>query len=407
MTFFLGIDWSAQKHDAVCRNEAGAVLWHLTIPHSSEGFLKLDTQVRQSGVTPAAVLVGIETAHNLLLDFLWAHEYTQVYVIAPSVVKSCRGRFGASGARSDQSDAHLLADLVRTDRARLQLWQPDTRLTRQLRAKVSAYHFLTQHSVRFSNRLHALLVRYYPAALQVFSDITTQIALAFLQAYPTPAVAQALTLAEFKQFVSQHRYPKPALLPHCFARLQAPQPQPSADTVSLYQSEVVMLAQVLLEAVRTKQRTLAEIQTLFAQHPDAALFASLPGAGDLLAPALLVQFGDDRRRFPSAASVQALAGTCPYTAASGKFKTIGFRHGCNHEFRQVAQQFARSSLTQSAWAVAYYEQVRPHCRSDSHAVRCLANRWLAILWKMWQTQQVYNESYHVQQRAAHSQPRGG
>ncbi|MBI4671350.1 MAG: IS110 family transposase [Chloroflexi bacterium] len=192
MSLYLGIDWSAQKHDAVCLNDAGAVLLHLTIPHTPAGFLRLDTQLRQVGTAPAECLVGIETAHNLILDFLWAHDDAQVYVIAPSIVKSSRGRYGQSGARSDQSDARLLADLLRTDRARLQLWQPDSLLTRQLRAKVSYCHFLTQNIVRFSNRLQALLARYYPAALQVFSDITTQIALEFLQIYPPPANVQAL-----------------------------------------------------------------------------------------------------------------------------------------------------------------------------------------------------------------------
>lgn len=405
MALYLGIDWSAQKHDAVCLNDAGASLLHLTIPHTPEGFLTLETHLRKLAVAPAEWLVGIETAHTLLLDFLWAHAYHQVYVIAPSVVKSSRGRYGQSGARTDQSDARLLADLVRTDRARLHLWQPDAVLTRQLRAKVSLYHFLTQNGVRFSNRLCALLARYYPAGLHVFSNVTTQIALHFLQTFPTPYSATHLTFAAFKAFATQHHYRQPAQLPKCFARLQAPQPQASADTVALYASEVVLLAGMLLELVRTKQRTLAEIQTLFRQHPDAAIFDSLPGAGALLAPALLVQFGDVRTRFPTSASVQALAGTCPYTAASGKRKVIGFRYGCNREFRQVAQQFARLSLHQSAWAVAYYEQVRPHCHSESHALRCLANRWLAIIWKLWQTQQPYDETYHLKQRAAHSQPR--
>jgi transposase len=45
---------------------------------------------------------------------------------------------------------------------------------------------------------------------------------------------------------------------------------------------------------------------------------SLPGAGELLAPSLLAKFGDDRARFPTAGSVQALAGTCPVTDQSGK-----------------------------------------------------------------------------------------
>jgi len=43
--------------------------------------------------------------------------------------------------------------------------------------------------------------------------------------------------------------------------------------------------------------------------------------------------------------------------------------------------------------------------SDHHAYRCLGNRWLAIAWKLWQTGQTYDETYHLQQRALRSRPK--
>lgn len=60
----------------------------------------------------------------------------------------------------------------------------------------------------------------------------------------------------------------------------------------------------------------------------------------MLAPALLAKFGDDRARFPTPASVQALAGTCPVTDQSGKRKVIKFRRACDREFRWIVQQRA-------------------------------------------------------------------
>ena len=76
----------------------------------------------------------------------------------------------------------------------------------------------------------------------------------------------------------------------------------------------------------------------FSQHPDHEIFASLPGAGQLLAPSLLAKFCDDRERFPEPSSVQALAGTCPVTDASGKRRVVKFRRSCDSEFRHIAQQ---------------------------------------------------------------------
>jgi transposase len=404
MPVYIGIDWSQTKHDVCILNEAGAPIARQVLAHSPEGFQKLDAQRQQLGLAASECRVGIETAHNLLIDFLWGHGYQQVFVIPPNVVKSTRGRYRQSGARNDQSDAFVLADVLRTDRARLQPWQPDHVLTRQIRSRVSLLGHLTRNNVRLTNRLRAVLWRYYPAALNVFGALDTRIALEFVRLYSTPQHAAALTLTEFKTFARGHHYPRPKQLPARFACLQQPQPQADQDTVCVFQGEAVQLASLLLDLVQTKTTVVQELRRLFEQHPDAPIFESLPGAGELLAPALLAKFGDDRARFPSPASVQALAGTCPVTQASGQKRVIKFRQACDREFRVIAQQWALASLTHSTWANAYWQQVRPHCDSNSHAYRCLANRWLAVVWKMWQTRQPYNEAYHLQQRAQHSRP---
>jgi transposase len=385
MSTYIGSDWSATKHDLCVLNETGAVVATLVLPHTADGLLKLETLRQQLGVTPQDCLVGIETAHSLVIDFLWARKYTQVYVIPPNVVKSSRSRYRQSGARTDRSDALLVADLLRTDRAHLHPWRPDRLLTQQIRNRVGLVRHLTHSVVRLSNRLYAVLMRYYPAALSVFSGLQTQIALQFLLAYPTPSAATELTFAQLSTFAEHHHYPHPKKLPGAFARLQEAHPRADAETVAVYQAEMQQLATLLLELVQAKSHQVRELQDLFEQHPDRAIFSSLPGAGDILAPALLAHFGDDRERFPSAESVQALAGTCPVTEQSGKRRIITFRTACDHRFRDVVQQWAKASLTQSVWAQAYWQQTRPHCQSDSHAYRCLANRWLAIVWKLWQS----------------------
>jgi transposase len=405
MSIYIGIDWSEDKHDVVFLNEAGAMLGQLTMSHSPDGLQNFEKTREYLGISRDECLVALETAHSLLIDFLWAQGYRQVYVIPPSVIKSCRGRYGSSGARTDRYDGQLIADVLRTDRARLQRWQPDGVLTRQMRAKVSLVQHLNRNSVRWSNRLRAVLLRYYPAAVAVFSRLNIPISLYFIQTYPTPTATAKLTYAEFEKFARQHGYPHPKRLPQCFARLQQPYPEASPETILVYQQEAVILARVLLEIVQAKQQTLTELQTLFAQHPDRDIFAALPGAGEFLAPALLAKFGDDRGRFPTAASVQALAGTCPVTDQSGKRRIVKFRKGCDREFRWIVQQWAMNSLKKSVWANGYWLQVRPRCGSDNHAYRCLGNRWLAIVWKLWQTHQTYDEAYHSQQLALRRKPR--
>ena len=403
MSVYMGIDWSTKKHDIVLLNEAGAIIARQTIPHQAEGFEKLDEMRRQIGVPTSQCLVGMETAHNILIDFLWGRGYEQVYVIPPSVVKSSRGRYGSSGARSDQRDARLLADILRTDRARLQQWRPDSLMTQQIRAKASLIHHLTQSVQRTRQRLRAILIRYYPGALGLFGSLTAQVTLHFLGQYPTPQAMSELSYAQFSEFARAHSYQR-RWWPKQYAKMQQTYPAASGTTVQVYQEEMGLLAQQLLDLVQTRLAQKRALTQLFNQHPDQEIFTSLPGAGELLAPALLAKFGDDRERFPNPRSVQALAGTCPVTVASGKRRVVKFRQACDKEFRHIAHQWARASLSESVWANAYWQQVRARVSYNNDAFRRLANRWLAIAWKLWQSRQTYDEAYHLQQRAQRSKP---
>lgn len=404
MNLYIGIDWSERKHDASFMTEQGAVVGCLCFMHSCDGFAHFDATREQFGCAAADCVIGIETAHNLLIDFLWDRGYTQVYVIPPSVVKSKRSRMTTSGARTDRSDATLLAELLRTDRALLHPWRPGSALSRQLRAQVSYIIFLTKQVVAFSNRLRSSLVRYYPEALVVFSDITTQIALAFINAYPDPRQARALTYEQFLAFVDGHRYPKARNLPHCYARLQQARPTASPETTAAYAGQTQQQAQLLLALVKTKAGALRTLSQMFARSPDYAIFASLPGAGEYLAPALAAKFGEDRQRFPSAASVQELAGTCPVTEQSGRRRWVHFRRACDREFRNIAQKWASASIEKSVWAATYYAQQCARGASESLAYRRLANRWLAILWKLWMDNQAYDETRHLQDQVQRRQP---
>jgi transposase len=152
MSVYLGIDWSQVKHNAVFLNEAGAIIARLVLPHSPEGFLQPDATRQQLGAGAAECLVGLETAHNILVDFLWDRDYRQVYILPPKMVQRSRERYR-------QSDALVIADVLRTDRQRLQPWFPVTFLTRQIRAKVSLIHHLSENGVHLSDRLRAVLAR--------------------------------------------------------------------------------------------------------------------------------------------------------------------------------------------------------------------------------------------------------
>jgi transposase len=402
--FYFGIDWSERFHVLCIRNEAGARISQLRFEPTAAGFAQIEAERRKLQTPAAECLVAIETAANLVVDYLLDRDYP-IYIIPPQATDAYRNRQHSSGAHDDDSDAALLAGILRTDRASHRQWRPNSALTQQILAQVRLSESLRRSIQRQANQLRAVLVRTYPTALELFSDLTTQITLQFLAAYPTATEAQALSQAAFEQFCREHDYRRRDKLASSYAQLVAAQPTAAPAIAQAYRSQVRSLAEVLLVQVRNRTQAHRELAQLFVIHPDACIFASLPGAGELLAPALLAKFGDDRQRFPAAGDVQALAGTCPVTKRSGQRTVVQFRKGCDREFRRISQQFARASVTESGWAAAYWAEIRPHCTSDSHAYRILANRWLAIIWKLWQNRQTYDEAYHLQQRALRRKPR--
>lgn len=125
----------------------------------------------------------------------------------------------------------------------------------------------------------------------------------------------------------------------------------------------------------------------------------MPGAGPLTAARLLAWIRDNRERFPTPEVLQAIAGTVPVTRRSGKQISVEFRTACCHPLRSALDDLARLSVKQSGWAGAYYREQRARGQKSPRAYRALANRWLRIIWKLWQTREVYDESIHVANRS--------
>lgn len=112
---FVGDDWAEDHHDVHLMNDAGEKLASRRLPEGLAGIRRLHELVAEHAEDPASVVIGIETDRGLWVDALTAAEY-QVFAINPLAAARYRDRHHVSGAKSDASDAKLLADLVRTDR---------------------------------------------------------------------------------------------------------------------------------------------------------------------------------------------------------------------------------------------------------------------------------------------------
>jgi transposase len=168
---------------------------------------------------------------------------------------------------------------------------------------------------------------------------------------------------------------------------------------------LALVAQVrlVMQQVTADDRAIAQV---FATHADHEVFASLPGAGPRLAPRLLAEWGEDRLRYPSAASLRALAGTSPVLIQSGSSRRTRMRSAWSKPLRNVLYQFARQSLRQEAWAQRSVERKRQSGKTFSMAVRALANHWVRILSAIWQKRAVYDPQVFAQAQHAHGAAAG-
>ena len=386
--YYVGIDWAEEKHQVAVVNEEWKCVSEFVVQEDGQGFAHLQAQL--AALTPSTI--NIEHSDGLLVDWLVQAGYS-VFVTAPRAAASHRSR----DSKDDRQDARLLANLLRTGQEDCRPLVRHSDTVYQLLHLLRALEQLQRQQVRLTNQLRQVLQQYYPTMTHLFSDLHTEIALTFLHTYPTPAAAQALSLSQLEAFLKQQHYNHIQRLPKLYQRLQTP--MPTAAVWQGYQQHalaLVPLLQTLNQQLTQLRRTM---RTIFATHPEASWWQSLPGAGELTTARLLAHIGDNRDAFLSCETLQALAGTVPVTRRSGKYLVVRYRWGCTKALRRALMDFARNSLTTSGWARSYYFDQLQRGHGQQRALRALANRWVRIIWTLWQRHDVYDEARHVANRA--------
>lgn len=139
----------------------------------------------------------------------------------------------------------------------------------------------------------------------------------------------------------------------------------------------------------------AEIKALFAAHPDQPIFASLPGAGPVLAPRLLTAMGADRELYDNARQIQCFSGVAPVTKKSGQKNHVHRRYRDPIFLRQSFHEYAKESVLHCRWAAAYYLQQREQ-RGAPHntAVRALAFKWQRVIFRCWKNSTPYSDAQY-------------
>ena len=377
---FVGDDWAEDHHDVYLMNEAGGRLASRRLPEGLGGVGRLHELIAEHAEDPAEVMIGIETDRGLWVNALTAGGY-QVFAVNPLAAARYRDRHHVSGAKSDASDAKLLADLVRTDRHNHHLIAGDSGPAEAIKVLARAHQSLIWARTRHTNGLRSALREYYPAALKTFEDLADRDTLAILGRAPTPLDAQRLSVSKIRSALKaagrQRNLDTRAL--QIQEMLRTEQLAAPAAVTAAFGASTRAAVGIIAELNRQITDLEAELATHFEAHPDADIYRSLPGLGVILGARVLGEFGDDPNRYTTAKSRKNYAGTSPLTVASGKKCAVLARHIRNRRLYDAIDQWAFCAMNSSPGARTFYDKHRAAGDLHHQALRALGNRLVGIL----------------------------
>lgn len=393
-TAFVGIDWADRKHD-VCLQAADSPKREFSvIPHQVESINDWAQALIQRFGSPIAV--AVELSKGPIVYALQKFDSFVIYPINPATLAKYREAFTPSRAKDDPTDAEFAVDLLLRHPERFKPLQPQSLEMRALSSLVEQRRSLVNDKIRLTNRLRSALKHYYPQVLDWFDHIDTPLFCAFIRQWPTLAQVKRARKNTLATFFHQHNMRFPQVLEERLAAIK------TATPLTLDEAIIIpyrLQAQVLIEQLSVTLEGIKQfdqaIEKIACQHPDYALFSALPGAGSSLAPRLLVAFGEQRDRYPSAADLQKYAGVAPVTERSGKKHWVHWRWECPTFLRQTFTEWAAQTINKSFWAGQYYRQQRAKGSTYQASVRALAFKWIRILYRCWQTGKPYDESTYL------------
>ena len=391
----VAIDWADKKH-----------VWRLEVigtgqrergelEHTPEAIEAWASHLAER-FSGRAIAVGLEQSRGSLLYTLTKYAHLVLYPIHPTTLARFRAALFTSGAKDDPMDADLLLELLLHHRPFLRPLQPDTLETRRLQFLVEQRRQLVNEKTRQTNRLTARLKMYYPQILQWFQEVDSPMVSALVLRWPTLQKLQRARPDTLRKFFHQHNCRGAQRIEQRLEQIG--QAIPATHDAAVVETCVVAV-QLLARLIATLRRGIAEldrrIEKVAASHPDFALFDSLPGAGKVMAPRLIVAFGTQRERYFSAKEIQAYSGIAPVLERSGKSTWTHFRWTCPKFLRQTFHEWAGHSLIKSHWARLYYQQQRAKGKAHHAVIRALAFKWIRIVFRCWQNRTPYDEQIYL------------
>lgn len=411
--WYAGVDWASGSHHVWLADKDGQRLGERIFKHTGEGLAEMvGWLLKLSGATDAGQIdVAIELPHGPVVETLLERGFN-VFVLNPKQMDRFRDRYSVAGAKDDSRDAQVMSSALRTDQhcfRRLAISDP---VIVELREWSRIAEDLVGERTGLVNRLRQQLWRYFPAFLELETDLGTPWVIELWLAIPTPEAAKRRRITSVATILKRHRIRRLSAEQVLDILRQRPLAV-GAGTVQAARAhgdtliaKLKLINRQLSEAHQQLDTLTAKVGTTGHDQPghdepgqntqrDVVILASLPGIGRINLATLLAEASDALRRRDYHA-LRTLTGVAPITRRSGKSCSVSRRYAHHGRLANVAYHWARTAAQHDPTSRAKYAALRARGHSHARALRSVADRLLNVACSMLRSGTTFNPSLENQ-----------
>ncbi len=304
--------------------------------------------------------------------------------------------------KTDQRDAHRIAQTVLDNRFRLSVPWTDTY---QKLHELS--RFLNQLNCDWNyrlNHLHTALEQTFPELKQLFTNRTSKLALNIVELFPHPDYVRPLSRVKLKNKLihsTDKRLSKTKAYKYTDRLIElAVDSFPATPADAIQVDEVRYYARQLIKLRLKKEEVIKQMKKLAQTLPEYSLYCSFPGIGEQTAAQLMGELGDIKR-FDNANQLNAFAGIDIRRYQSGKFISQDHINKRGNPIARKLLYFTIGNMIRQQHAnpnhiVDYYyhlKQKRPYPKQNKVAMVACMNKTLKCLLSMTKHHTKYRYRY--------------
>ncbi|MCC6890255.1 MAG: IS110 family transposase [Hyphomicrobiales bacterium] len=402
--WYAGVDWASESHHVFLSDADGRKIAEKVFKHSGEGLAEMAAwlMATSGAIDASQVQIAIEVPHGPVVETLIERTF-EVHAINPKQMDRFRDRFTLAGAKDDSRDAEVMASALRTDARCFRLLAGTDPVVIELREWSRIAEDLGAERNRLTNRMREQLWRYFPALLELESDLGAEWLLDLWETIPAPNKAARIRETTIAKLLKRNRIRRFEAT-QVLNVLRRPPLQVAAGTTEAASAHVAtliarirLLNQQLAEAHRrldiltTRLLPTEEAQPGQRKQHDVEILASLPGVGRIVLATLLAEAFDALQRRDYAA-LRSLTGVAPVTKRSGKSCIVVRRQACHDRLANAMYHWARVAVQHDPRSRAKYVSLRSRGHSHGRALRSVADRLLNVACAMLKTGTTFNPS---------------